>query len=55
MNVMWCIMYVYTLLKVVKSHCDFTVLAVSLMGSNFFFGMGWVELYPIVLGFLEFF
>ena len=32
MSVMWCILSVYTLLKVVKSHCDLSVMAVSLMG-----------------------
>ncbi len=31
MSVMWCILSVYSLLKVVKSHYDLSVLAVSLM------------------------
>ena len=47
------------LLKVVKSHCDLSVLAVSLMSfqkKKLDRGVsGWVELYPIFLDFWNFF
>ena len=55
-----CILSVYTLLKVV-GYYDFSVLSLSVMGfqqKKFGWGVGvggWGELYPIFLGFLEFF
>ena len=46
------------LLKVVKSHCDLSVPAVSLMGFQKKLDMGvggWVELYTTKLGFFDYF
>ena len=43
-----CILSVHTLLKVV-GYYDLSVLFMSVMVSKFFFGWGWVELYPIFL------
>ena len=49
---MWFILSVYALLKVVKIHCDLSVLAMSLMG--FQKKLDGFELYPICFGILEF-
>ena len=53
-----CILSVYTLLKVV-GYYDLSVLSMSVMGfKNKKFGwgvVGWGEVYPIFVGFLEFF
>ena len=54
MSVMRCILSVYTLLKVVKSHCDLSVLAVSLMSFKKKLDRGVGGLSSIFLGFLEF-
>ena len=51
-----CILSVYTLLKVV-GYYDLSVLPMSVMGfqkKKFGWG-GWGELYPIFVGFFEFF
>ena len=58
MSVMWCILSVYTLLKVVKSHCDLSVLALSLMSfqKKLDRGVGGcIELYPICFWIFGFF
>ena len=57
MRVMSCILSLYTLLKVVKSHCDLSVVAVSLMGFQKKLEGGWVGGLSCIncfWGFLEF-
>ena len=49
-----CILFVYTLLKVV-SYYDLNVLSMSVMGFQIFLDGGWGELYPVLFWMCGFF